>query len=369
MSDPATDVQPKPKPSVPADTHPNFFAPVAELMRSIPAALEAQGPTGGAPRYVRIARLRRFLKPVAPKDEKLAAAMSTGVEYFITGMAYVMKYTLKLQDLLVQGDAGKALVETALAFAETVTKKDFLDSIEDLNNNLLEGSSLGLKDSMTSVGGHIDDVKKYVSYIPEPHDLEVIGQQLYRMMVIEWTAAPTAAGKAAEPALVVDMTKTGKLRLLLWALNKPFKPLDTGASPDVTDIKILGRRPLWSPTTAKKLPEFIKGQWKGPEQDSELEDIFDTPSTGEDATADIRELQNLLKAYGYPLDVVNGSFDAVTKNAVKEFQRVNLLKETGEVDLPTVNQLFHLRYDPDQAKGGLRKAKRYVADVKDVPAV
>ena len=348
--------------------HPNFFKPVAELMRSIPASLEAQGPSGGAPRYVRVARLRDFLIPVAAKDEKLADVMSKGVGYFIMGMAYVLKYTLKLQDLLKQGDAGKALVETALLFAKTVTTAEFLSTLEELNDNILEGPFPKLQEPMARVSENITKVEKYIGFIPEPRDLEVIGQQLYKMMVIEWTAAPAAEADKTVETAPVDMAKTGKLRLMLWALNKPFTPLDTGMAPDVTTIKTLGQRRLWSPAAPEKLPGKSLGSWTGQEAGSEAETIFETSFTGERAGADILELKQLLAAYGYPIvDEKSGTFDAATVKAVKQFQKMNGLTVNGEVDLPTVNQLFHLRYDPDQAKGGLRKAKRYNAEaVKDI---
>lgn len=349
---------------IPATTvaHPNFFTPVAELMRSIPTALEGQGPAGGAPRYVRIARLRPFLKPIRPQDEKLASAMATGVGYFITGMAYVMKYALKLNDLLIQGDAGKALVETALKLAKTVTEPTFLNTIEDLNSNLLEGPSLNLAEPMAPVGKIIGDVEKYISFIPEPRDLDIIGQQLYSMMVIEWAAAPIADADKKAETTPVDMAKTGKLRLLLWALNKPFEPLDPGVVPDVKGIVSLGQRRLWR-TEAANLPARSMGTWKGPEADSEVETVFDTRFTDGTATGDIRELQRLLTAYGYPLaGAAEGIFDQTTETGVALFQTLNGLTVNGVVDLPTVNQLFHLRYDPDQAKGRLRMAKRYNAD-------
>jgi hypothetical protein len=389
---PETPVTPPPAPSapggagVPAPTsgpppinlapisvaHPNFFAPIATLMGSIPAALEGQAPTGGAPRYVRIARLRQFMKPVSEQDEKLASVMATGVGYFIKGMAYVMKYSLKLHDLLIQGDAGKALVETALQLAHTVTQKSFLDTIEDLNTNLLEGPRLDLANTMRPVGTSIDLVEKYIGFIPEPRDLDVIGQQLYSMMVIEWVSAPTGdAAKKAETT-AVDMAKTGKLRLMLWALNKPFEPLDPGVSPDVTGIMALGQRRLWQTATGN-LPARSTGAWTAPEPGSVPEPIFDTDFTKAPVNTDIVELQRLLKVYGYPLDgAADGTFDAATQKGVAQFQWINGLrtngKVTGEVDLPTVNQLFHLRYDPDQAKGGLRRAKRFNDhDLADFP--
>lgn len=343
--------------------HPNFFAPVAELMRSIPTSLEGQGPTGGAPRYVRIARLRPFLKPARPQDEKLASVMATGVGYFIKGMAYVMKYALKLHDLLIQGDAGKALVETALKLGKTVTEPTFLNTIEDLNANMLEGPPLDLAGTMQPVGKIIDDVGKYISFIPEPRDLDVIGQQIYSMMVIEWASAPTTDAERKAETTPIDMVKSGKLRLLLWALNKPFEPLDPGVSPDVNGIVALGQRRLWRTATAN-LADRSMGMWTAPEPDSVAETIFDTRFTDGAANTDIRELQRLLTAYGYPLEgVVDGTFDTATEKGLAQFQWINGLKLDGKVngklDLPTVNQLFHLRYDPDQAKGGLRMAKRF----------
>lgn len=343
--------------------HPNFFAPIAVLMNSIPASLEAQGPSGGAPRYVRVARLREFLIPVAAKDEKLAGMIANGTGYFIQGMAYVMKYTLKLQDLLVQGDAGKALLETALLFAKKVTEPEFLSAIQDLNDALLEGPPLALEEPMGMVRTNIGKVEKYIGFIPEPRDLDVIGQQLYKMLVIEWAAAPTTAADNT-PGVVVDMTKTGKLRLMLWALNRPFEPLDTGEA-DVRYLKTLGQRRLRTATTAAPLALSSTGSWT-PDAGGDAEIIFKT--TFETKGADIVELQKLLLAYGYPLEgKEDGGFDAVTVKAVKQFQKMNGLMVNGEVDLPTVNQLFHLRYDPDQAKGGLRKAKRYNAEaVKDI---
>lgn len=348
------------KTTLPAETtsHPNFFNPIAELMSSIPASLEAQAVPGGAPRYIRIARLRPFLAPQAEKNEPIAGAIAEGVGYFITGMLYVQKYSLKLQDLLIQGDAGKALIETALALANTVTEKRFLDSIDVLNRDMLGGTSLNLSGAgpMDTVRTSIGTVEKYINFIPDPADLDAVGMQLYRMLVIEWGDSPAAAARKSETA-PVDMTKTGKLRLLMWALNRPYAPLYNAGGANPPDVRALGMRRLWQ-ADAAALPQKSRGTWQGAEAEQKLDPVFE--ASFKEPAADITELQDLLRAYGYPLETsASGVFGKETAAALAQFQKMNALEVSGELDLPTVNQLFHLRYDPDPSKGRLRKAVRF----------
>ena len=339
--------------------HPNVFAPIVELMRSIPDSLEAPNAPGGAPRYVRIARLRPFLKPAKPADEKVAGVMADGVGYFIQGMGYILKYGLKLQDLLIQGDAGKALFETASALVKTVTQEEFLKTIVELNTTMLDNSSLsldGLKNTMAPVASGIDTVNKYVGFIPEPRDLDMIGQQLYRMLVIEMVAAPGTDADLTKETTAIDMQKTGKLRLIHWALNRPFKPIDSGATTDM-QITTLGQRRLRK-TAATNLPKAAMGTWK--DADGNVETVFQYAFANATATTDISELQALLKGFGYPLTgAVDGTFDDATEKGLAQFQSVNGLTVNGQLDLATLNQLLHLHYDPDPKKGRMRMAKRY----------
>ncbi|MFZ4405744.1 MAG: peptidoglycan-binding domain-containing protein [Paracraurococcus sp.] len=339
--------------------HPNVFAPIVELMRSIPDSLEAPNAPGGAPRYVRIARLRPFLKPAKPADEKVAGVMADGVGYFIQGMGYILKYGLKLQDLLIQGDAGQALFETASALVKTVTQEEFLKTIVELNTTMLDNSSLsldGLKNTMAPVASGIDTVNKYVGFIPEPRDLDMIGQQLYRMLVIEMVAAPGTDADLGKETMAIDMVKTGKLRLIHWALNRPFKPIDSGATTDM-QITTLGQRRLRK-TAATNLPKAAMGTWK--DADGNVETVFQYAFANATATTDISELQALLKGFGYPLTgAVDGSFDDATEKGLAQFQSINGLPVNGQLDVATLNQLLHLHYDPDPKKGRMRMAKRY----------
>src|SRR3954447_22641739 len=108
-----------------AADHPNPFRAIALLMKSIADSLENPSSTGRPPRYVRVARLRNFLVPVVPTDETVAKAIAEGVRYFITAMGFIQKYSLKAEALLTQGDAGKALFETAADLLDTVADPEF----------------------------------------------------------------------------------------------------------------------------------------------------------------------------------------------------------------------------------------------------
>src|SRR4051812_45445421 len=112
-----------------AADHPNPFRAIALLMKSIADSLENPSSTGRPPRYVRVARLRNFLVPVVPTDETVAKAIAEGVRYFITAMGFIQKYSLKAEALLTQGDAGKALFETAADLLDTVADPEFFNSL------------------------------------------------------------------------------------------------------------------------------------------------------------------------------------------------------------------------------------------------
>ena len=346
---------------VPPKPRPNPFAPIATLMRSMPSSLEATKSGSTVPRYVRIAKLRNYLKPVKAEDEKVAKAMASSVGYFITAMAYVMKYSLKLQDLTEQVDAGKAMLETSLDLVETVTNRDFLASIALLEDDVI-GSGMdvaAVQKAMAPVNEGLDAARRIIELVTEPQDLDVIGQHLYRMLVIEWVDAPTTPTELAAETAPIDIAKTGKLRLLLWALGKPYAPLDGGAGSDVAGgVSVLGLRRLRRGATTQAVSSV--GTWKDPSPGGTEVNIFECAFKDATAGADIRELQAVLKAFGYPLTgAVDGIYDEPTALGVGQFQHLNDLPVTGAVDEATVNQLMHLRYDPVPTKGRMCRAKSY----------
>lgn len=345
-----------PAPAV-AASHPNPFRAIALLMRTIADSMENPNAAGRPPRYVRIARLRSFLTPVAPKDETVAKAIGTGVGYFVLGMGYIQKYSLKAEALLTQGDAGKALFETAADLLDTVADPEFFNAISTVVDGPRMDSS-----PLAPMRGVISDARRIVGRIPEPEDLGIIGAQIYRLMAVEQLPVPAGGTLAPTETAHIDMTRTGKLRLMLWALNKPFRPIETG--PVDSEVTTFGMRRLRQ-GTADQQSRLSRGTWTG--ADGEVETVFETSFAAPTATppgvggADVRELKTLLKNLGYfdAATVVDDAFDDQTTLRLRQFQHVNGLKVTGLLDNPTVNGLLNLSYHPDPQKGGMRLARPF----------
>jgi IS5 family transposase len=179
----------------------------------------------------------------------------------------------------------------------------------------------------------------FVDKIPEPEDLELIGKELYGLLCVEQLPLDEAGlGKTTEKH--VNMTTSGKLRLLELALNKSIKIRGLGKDKSgELDIAYLGGRRVWE-AAAKDLPAKAIGQWG---EGKEIETIYELAYAGED----IEEANNLLEKLGYAEPAVADKkvFGAELGRRLRRFQTLNELTITGKLDNPTLNRLMHLNFD------------------------
>jgi Putative peptidoglycan binding domain len=337
-------------------TRVNPFRAVALLMKSVSDSLEAANRTGAPRRWVRIVRVREYLQG----DDKgiIAQGVNTGVGAFIDGISYILRFTMLAYDLLRQGDAVKALFEVSTDFIDKVADPEFINSI----TSVVDGPQVSTTDNPLAVIKTVTgEARKYVDKVPEPEDLDLIGLQLYRMLVVE--QLPPEAEDADHAKLKasnnhIDLQLTGKLRLLNWGLARSFTVREVVKGKDI-GVTCLGARRVWRTTDVTAQPQHSRGEWRDPSITGSGDTVFDFYFTAEaNGSKDLDETRDILKALGYSAGTGPG-FDATLSVALQQFQVINGLTQTGELDNATINQLMHLKYDPDPAKGGLRRAKVY----------
>ncbi len=340
-----------------APDHANPFRSVAMLMQAVTDSLEASSRTGGARRWVRIVRVRDYLQG----DNKgiIAQGVDKGVTALIDGISYVQRFTLLAWDLLRQGDAVKAMFEASADFIDKVADPEFINSI----TAVVDGPQVSTSDNPLAIlRTGTAEARKYVDKVPEPEDLDLIGQQLYRMLVV--VQLPPEANDAGHAKLIganqhVDMQLTGKLRLLQWGLGHPFNVREVVKGKDV-GVTCLGARRVWRTPDLARQPQHARGEWRDasiPDSDEITYEFgFDTEAL---KSKDLDEARAILTTLGYAPGTDPGFTDELA-HALEQFQVLNKLKQTGELDNPTINQLMHLAFNPDQPlQGGLRRAKPF----------
>nr|WP_294518359.1 peptidoglycan-binding protein [uncultured Rhodopila sp.] len=333
----------------------NPFKSLAMLLQAITDSLEAANPKhpGAARRWVRIVRIRDYMH--GESTPIIAKGVSTGVDAFVKGIAYVQQFTMVAYDLLRQGDAVKALFEVSVDFIDTVADPEFINSITAVVDGpqvSTDGNPLGVIKTVT------DGVRKYVDKVPEPEDLDLIGNQLYRMLVV--VQLPRGKDDTDESlqksAAHIDLQLTGKLRLLVWGLGQSFNVRGVGGKD--AQVTCLGGRRVWKTDTLDTLPKSSRGEWK----DADLKDSSETIFSFDFSTAgstDLDEARDILTKLGYDPGTEGSAFDAKLATALRQFQLINALEPTSQLDNATINQLMHLKYDANPAKGTLRRAKPY----------
>jgi Putative peptidoglycan binding domain len=353
---PGTALVPAPPPRV------NPFRAVALLMQAVSDSLEAANRPGAARRWVRIVRVRDYLQG----DDKgiIAQGVDKGVTAFIEGISYVQRFTMLAYDLLRQGDAVKALFEVSADFIDKVADPEFINSI----TSVVDGPQVSTSDNPLAVIKTVTgEARKYVDKVPEPEDLDLIGLQLYRMLVV--VQLPPEAEDADHSKLKasnthIDLQLTGKLRLLHWGLGHSFTVREVVKGKDI-GVTSLGARRIWKTADVAAQPQHSRGEWRDPSITNSDDIAFDFDfTTDANKSKDLDEVREILKALGYSAGTGPG-FDDALSLALQEFQVINLLKQTGELDNATINQLMHLKYDSDPTKGGLRRARPYSQSQRD----
>lgn len=335
--------------TAPATTTGNPFSLIAYVLFKTRHALEAQE-SDRPPRWVRIARGRDFA------GDQLGGFVRTAVGGLASSTSYMAELTLDIEELLLQTDAAKAIAETSLELVAAATDADFQAGITALLGNDINDN---LATAFASINGAATNIQGYLGYIPEPHDVRQLGHELYRLLCIVQRPFPrNAAGNIDTTAteLVgeehVELEMSGKVRLCAWAYDLPVRTRGLGPAENVhRDLTRLGARRLFLPGAAGLAPH-TRASWPFDGESIELFD-FDlaTPT-------DLAELVALLQAHGYqdhPMPVTPTTMTAEIVANLLQFQHLNGLPLTGELDDHTLNRLHNL----DFGRKNLRRAVRY----------
>ncbi|RTL33878.1 MAG: peptidoglycan-binding protein [Rhodocyclaceae bacterium] len=324
----------------------NPFRAVAILLDGVRVALENSKRQDQAPRWVRVVRVREF------RDDAIAKGVMKALDVLTLAVAYLQRFTLDANDLLIQGDAAKALVEVSAEFIKTATSKEFINSLE-----LAVGQDPSPDSPIPDVANIIDKIVQIADKVPEPDDLKVIGASLYKLLGIEQSPLDEAKlGSTTESHVV--LAHTGTLRLLQFGFDQNFKlqNFGKGASVSSLDINRLGARRLWE-AGADKLPLKSIGKFgEAPDVETVWELDFSTDKAG----SDVQDANAILEALGYvtPNVADRNLFSPEFTGRLRTFQQLNELPVSGKLDNATLNRLLHLDYD---AKN-LKRAKRFKAD-------
>lgn len=345
-----TDVVTTPAPApAPAATHANPFAAVGLLLSAVRSSMEGSKRPDQAPRWVRIDRVRQFVDPTTGDADAIASGVMKAMGVVTLGIAYMQRFTLDATDLLVQGDAAKALVEVSADLVKQVASKEFINALE-----VAVGQEPSSGSPISGVADIIDKIVDIADKVPEPDDLKVIGAQLYGLLAVEQLTTGTVDDTTIAH---VDVSKTGKLRLLHWGFWQSFRVQNLGKGKGPVEVFTLGSRRL-PDVGAPKLPLRARGTFG---EGSGIETVYDLDFGPTNAGKDIAEANAILTALGYDkypvADPKALAADFATR--LRAFQKINDIPVTGKLDNPTLNRLLHLDYD---AKN-LKRAKPFREDL------
>ena len=373
----------------------NPFDALAYLLFSVRYSLES---TGGRtlPRWVRIARARKYAKAGEPVDASnfLAHGSRVITNGLAEGASGMVKLVIFLRELLEQADSMVAIAEVGLQLIKTAASPAFTNAVKniyaqapDLNNDAPPADNMNdflpsfdAPGNSNSVTETIEKVEGWLRYVPTPEDLDRIGQELYYLLAIvqEDHIDSKPDMKAATDHIKIDSRETGKIRLMNWAFNEPTAVYG-GEYENSIDLLEYGSRRVWNAANAD-LPPRSKESFENETKTIEIFD-FDTSDN-----TDLSELASLLIALDYDHSWVKtggggkvadnltltGEFDADMKTALYEFQLVNNLDASGELDNATINRLLNLDYDKKNVLKALKRgdeAFREQADPEPIPPV
>jgi hypothetical protein len=342
-----TDVVTPPAPA-PAPAHANPFVAVGLLLSAVRGSLEGTKRPDQAPRWVRIARVRQFADPKTGDADAIAKGVMKAMDVVTLAISYLQRFTLDATDLLIQGDAAKALVEVSADLVKQATSKDFINALE-----LAVGQEPSASSPISGVADIIDKIVAIADKVPDPEDLKVIGAQLYGLLAIEQLTTGTVDDKTTAQ---VDIAQTGKLRLLHWGFWQGFRVQNLGKGKEPIDVFTLGSRRV---AGATKLPLRAVGTWGDP---GSVETVYDLDFGAANAGKDIGEANAILDALGYGAKVPVADTKVLADDfaaRLRVFQKINDIALTGRLDNPTINRLVHLDFD---AKN-LKRAKPFREDL------
>jgi len=328
----------------------NPFQLIAFLLFKVRHSLEDEEGGGSAPRWVRIARARDY----QGDSDFIGKGVKTGMDGVAGALSYMLELTLDLRELLTQTDAGKAMFEVTADLIATATSEEFQNGVRSL-----VGQPAG-SDALGGVSDAVNEIKKYVGYIPEPDDIEGLGHELFRLLSIEQIALPKNADGSVNGAMLAKTENkhvlegsTGKVRLIQWAFDNDLTVYGLGSkdSPESTEAKVsrFGSRRIWEATN-DLLPESTVVKRAGDENTETLVEFFfnDSEPTVGKRTQDLEEVYALLDKMGFAAAVTvndTGTFSSDLTSMLRFFQIINDLPVTSLLDNATINRLMHLDFD------------------------
>lgn len=349
----------------------NIFDAIAYLLYEMRHSIE-QERGGRPPRWLRMARA----KDAQGEADVIGKGVKIAVEGFINAVSWMSELVLDIEELLVQTDAAKALLETSTKFIETATGPDFKAGLEALTGASLDSNVV------SAINNSMQSVNQVLDYIPEPEDVAGISHELYRLLALEqWPLPPrsnesilqvTDGSTGPDDHIRLGVSdRTGKLRLLQWAFGLEYTihglgPLENPESEKAEGIVRLGARRLAS--SMSPLAASSRAVWTRTEKDFEIFQF--SYGSAPDDTKDIQEAHQVLDLLGYyyypttgdPVTPSNAS-DPMKKSVeelerrLERFQEVNDIAVTGQLDNETLNRLFNLDY----GRKSLTRAKPFDA--------
>ncbi|MEM7158029.1 MAG: hypothetical protein AAF799_34630 [Myxococcota bacterium] len=329
----------------------NPFSLVAFVLFKVRYSLEEYDGTR-PPRWVRISRGRQF------SGEILSDIVSGAVLGLSEATTYMADLTIRIEELLIQTDAAKAIAEVTLDFIEAASSPEFAAAVSTLVG---PSFSPDVTDALDDINTAAQNIESYLDYIPEPEDVRQLGHELYQLLCIVQRDFPRQADgtiDAADAELAgtdhINIDTTGKVRLCAWAYARRVRARGLGEDRVTIDVDSFGTRRLFAGGT---LPTDSDGEWVGNEGSIEVFEFeYDAAPF-----VDLEELVELLGAHGYEDPAVPVSPTEVTAAITQlllQFQFINELPISGEVDNHTINRLMNLDY----GRKNLRRARPYDPD-------
>ncbi len=370
------------------DEHINAFTAIAIMLKQMRSDLEGVKRTGQLPRWMRVARVREF-KGAGAMNMIASKGVIPITGGFLKVIGFLAELTLKAQELLIQADGGKALLEVGAGMIKTVASDPFFEAVTETVGIEHPGAN-----PLKPIGPIVDTAMGIVDKIPEPEDVEVIAKEIYLLLGIEQLELPLNDQGTVLPNKILptetehlDVNLTGKVRLMGWAIDKsiPFHGLSGGIK-----VARLGSRRVWESAEAN-LPQITSLMW--PHEEDKIKILeFDyrektrtvaggantsnssntsntsgtsgtsgnaKPEVVEPVLNDIEEANAILTKLEYPMGGITDEsvFNPAFVRRLRKFQKMNKIFVNGQLDNTTINLLMNLDFEKKQ----LKRAKKYDA--------
>lgn len=243
-------------------------------------------------------------------------------------------------------DGKKTGIITISSFSET-TSDEFTKALDKLEEDGIDGLVIdvrgnpgGLLDSVEEIMEHF--VPKDIPYVQvedrdghkDKYYSDLEEKKDYPIDIVVDEGSASASEILAVALKEIDYDVIGETSFGKGTVQKAM-PLDNGGTLKLTFFKWLSPEGNWihdegvEPTVEQKQPDYY---YVNPVQ---IEDTLTFDQTDEQ----IENVQIMLKGLGFDPGRDDGYFDEKTKQAVKDYQADNDLKETGDIDEETAGKI------------------------------